>query len=380
MRAASYFVNVMRSTRGGNPFDPVAVREEALRCRAWLAAELDRPEVGSHELRLDQAEVEIDNLRLAFAWSRENAHAAEALTLASALQPLWLARGHIREGVRWLETALSDSDADTLRAHRARALADKAIIEPFVFAGNAEHAEEALVIARGLEDPALVARALTANGCIRGHNAEDAQPYFAEALLHANVVNDAWLVSRILGWQAYGAMMMGNPRAALAAAEEGLRFADSIGDGFVSRQCRWCLGLAQMFRGDLCGALDSLESTAREADAAHDLMWLGMARSSQGWALAFLGRDGKSLNRALYFGQCVNHRFGAFDAQQFGEMFLGFLKFVGNKLQGQGSFVGRQLTASRFRLFGCYYRFIENLFVSEVRPGVRFACELVGNR
>ena len=255
-----------------------------------LAAELDRPEVGSHELRLDQAEVEIDNLRLAFAWSRENAHAAEALTLASALQPLWLARGHIREGVRWLETALSDSDADTLRAHRARALADKAIIEPFVFAGNAEHAEEALVIARGLEDPALVARALTANGCIRGHNAEDAQPYFAEALLHANVVNDAWLVSRILGWQAYGAMMMGNPRAALAAAEEGLRFADSIGDGFVSRQCRWCLGLAQMFRGDLCGALDSLESTAREADAAHDLMWLGMARSSQGWALAFLGR------------------------------------------------------------------------------------------
>jgi len=42
MRAASYFVNVMRSTRGGNPFDPVAVREEALRCRAWLAAELDR--------------------------------------------------------------------------------------------------------------------------------------------------------------------------------------------------------------------------------------------------------------------------------------------------------------------------------------------------
>mgnify|MGYP002788646199 FL=1 len=42
-RAAGYFVKVMRATRDGRPFDPEAVREEALACRDWLAAELARP-------------------------------------------------------------------------------------------------------------------------------------------------------------------------------------------------------------------------------------------------------------------------------------------------------------------------------------------------
>jgi len=45
-RAAAYFMKVMRSTRHGAPFDAMAAREEALACRAWLAAELQRPNEG----------------------------------------------------------------------------------------------------------------------------------------------------------------------------------------------------------------------------------------------------------------------------------------------------------------------------------------------
>lgn len=40
MRAGSYFMRVMRSTRNGQPFDAAQVRSEALACRAWLEAEL----------------------------------------------------------------------------------------------------------------------------------------------------------------------------------------------------------------------------------------------------------------------------------------------------------------------------------------------------
>ena len=40
MRAAGYYMNVMRATQHGAPFNAVAVREEALACRGWLAAEL----------------------------------------------------------------------------------------------------------------------------------------------------------------------------------------------------------------------------------------------------------------------------------------------------------------------------------------------------
>ena len=44
MRAASYFMRIMRATRHGMPFDAVAVRDEALACRAWLESELRRPQ------------------------------------------------------------------------------------------------------------------------------------------------------------------------------------------------------------------------------------------------------------------------------------------------------------------------------------------------
>lgn len=43
LRAASYFMRVMRSTQHGLPFDAQAVRIEALACRSWLAGELAKP-------------------------------------------------------------------------------------------------------------------------------------------------------------------------------------------------------------------------------------------------------------------------------------------------------------------------------------------------
>lgn len=42
LRAGAYFQKVMQATVDGQPFDAPAVREEALRCRAWLAGELAR--------------------------------------------------------------------------------------------------------------------------------------------------------------------------------------------------------------------------------------------------------------------------------------------------------------------------------------------------
>ncbi len=46
LRAATYFMKVMRATRHGVAFDAAAVRDEALACRDWLAAELARPVEG----------------------------------------------------------------------------------------------------------------------------------------------------------------------------------------------------------------------------------------------------------------------------------------------------------------------------------------------
>jgi hypothetical protein len=46
LRAGGYFQRVMNASRHGRPFDAAAVREEALRCRAWLDATLAAPEQG----------------------------------------------------------------------------------------------------------------------------------------------------------------------------------------------------------------------------------------------------------------------------------------------------------------------------------------------
>ena len=96
-----------------------------------MAARLDAPAGSDYQQRIDQADIEIDNLRAAFAWSRENSDIDLALGLASSLQPLWHPRGRIREGLTWFDTALADLDAkhhEVTPAVRARALADRAFL------------------------------------------------------------------------------------------------------------------------------------------------------------------------------------------------------------------------------------------------------------
>src|SRR5580704_2647805 len=72
-----------------------------------IAALLDAPAGSDYEQRLEQADTEIDNLRAAFGWSRENSEIELALALASSLQPLWQARGRIREGLAWFDAVLT---------------------------------------------------------------------------------------------------------------------------------------------------------------------------------------------------------------------------------------------------------------------------------
>ena len=257
-----------------------------------MAAVLDAPARTGHEQRLGQAETEIDNLRAAFAWSRENSDTGLALALASALQPLW-GRGRIREGLTWFDAALTDQNAHPVEvapAVRARALADITVLDAYVGATDRrEQAGEALAIARAVDDPALLARVLTACGCINVYNPEVGQLYFAEASGLARAIGDGWRLSQILSWQAHGAFMAGDPIAVRTAAEEGRDLADAIGDRFDSRQCRWNLGLAQLCDGDLAGAVAQFREVVAEADAAHDVFWRFNGLFTQAVALAYHG-------------------------------------------------------------------------------------------
>jgi DNA-binding CsgD family transcriptional regulator len=258
-----------------------------------VAAPLDAPAGSDYERRVEQANIEIDNLRAAFAWSRENSDVELALALASALQPLWLTRGRIREGRAWFDAALTDENTHHLEvtpAVRARALADKAVLDIWGGAGaRRDQAEHALALARDVDDPALLARALTACVFIAATNAEVAGPYFAEAIGLTRELNDRWRLSQILTWQANAALLAGDPIAARVAAEEGRALAEAVGDRYVSRQCRVCLGFAQQIQGDLAGAAAQFGELVAEAEAAHDVMNKANSLTGYGFTLAWQG-------------------------------------------------------------------------------------------
>src|SRR6201993_4266670 len=178
-----------------------------------LAGLLDAPAGSGYDQRIEQAEIEIANLRAAFLWSRENSDVELALALASSLQPLWLARGRIQEGLAGVDAVLTDEvaqDAGVAAAVRARALADTAVLYLLSgAAGSVDRAQQALVLARGIDDRGVLARALVACGFTAAYNAELAGAYFAEALELARALDVKWRLSQILTWQASGGVAAG---------------------------------------------------------------------------------------------------------------------------------------------------------------------------
>jgi predicted ATPase/class 3 adenylate cyclase len=262
-----------------------------------LAGLLDAPAGRDYEQRIEQAESEIANLRAAFLWSRENSDVELALALVSSLQPLWQARGRIREGLAGFDAALADDNAQhpgVAAAVRARALADRAMLAIWVGAADSlSQAQQALVIAREVDDPALLARALTACGLIAALvSAELAGPNLVEAIGLARALDDRWRLCQILTWQATAANYAGDPIATQAPAEEGRDLADAIGDGYNSRQCRFCLGFAQVYQGDLAGAAAQFGELVAEAQAAHDGFIEANSLGVLGTVLAYQGDAG----------------------------------------------------------------------------------------
>jgi DNA-binding CsgD family transcriptional regulator len=169
-------------------------------------------------------------------------------------------------------------------------LADKATLNALMGATDSmEQALQALAIAREVDDPALLLRALTACGASAVYDPEVARPYFAEAIGLARSIGDGWRLSQILAWQAFGGVMVGDPIAVRAAAEEGRDLGDAIGDRFASHGCRWNLGCAQGMTGDVVGAVAQLREVVAEADAAHDVYWGCCALFMQAVMLAYHG-------------------------------------------------------------------------------------------
>ncbi|WP_156297225.1 LuxR family transcriptional regulator [Mycobacterium paragordonae] len=258
-----------------------------------LAAELERPARNDFRRNVARVEADIDNMRAAFTYCCDSDDHAAALTLASSLLPVWHGRGRLREGLAWFGSVLADNGVDpddVDPAVYARAVADNAVLDSFTAAvDSGGMVERAIATARELGDPALLARTLAAGGCIAGLDFDTAAGYFAEAIELTRQTGDDWRLSQILGRQAYLAAMAGDPVAAGAIGGEGADLADALDDWSNAHTCRWAMGMAQMFRADLDGAIDTFRRVCQDCESDNDVVGMMLCLVSQGCTLVYRG-------------------------------------------------------------------------------------------
>lgn len=286
---------------------------------AAMASHLDTPgRLWGKEESFEDVELEIDNLRAAFEWSRENSDIEVAATITSSLQPLWLNGGRIREGLAWFNSILSEENAPRLKTTptvHARALTDKAMLDAWGgISASMDQPQQALQIAREIDDQALLTRALTACGYIAGNgdNPRAAGQYFTEAIGLARALDDKWMLSHIRLWQAQAAIVAGDPTTARAAAEEARDLRDAIGHRSSSGLWRGNLGWALLMQGDLTASAAEFRALIAEAETTHDPIWkvtglqgLGFALAYQGEATAAQAAAEAAIEVAAEFGEYV---------------------------------------------------------------------------
>ncbi|WP_211697748.1 helix-turn-helix transcriptional regulator [Mycobacterium spongiae] len=261
-----------------------------------LAGLLVAPAQSDYEQRVARAWNEMDNFRSAFGWSLETGAIGRALELASSLEPLWQSHGGIQEGLGWLDTALAEMDAPNVVPEvRVQALASRATLLSLVgVAANVEETEEALTIARTLDDRVSLVRALMARGCASIDDADAAGPYFAEAVNIAREVGHSWLLSQALFRQTTPGVITGDLAATVKAAEKALDAAEATGDRFAARHCRLLEGIEMFQQGDLAAALAPLGEVIDEATAAQDEMFRVYSLAVQAIVRAFQGDAGSA--------------------------------------------------------------------------------------
>jgi DNA-binding CsgD family transcriptional regulator len=276
----------------GESAEADAVRSRHCDHYTSIAALLDAPARRDYEQRLEQAEIEMDNLRNALGWDLENRDTERALALASSLQPVWLTRGRILEGLAWFHVIPAEGDdAAVSPSVRARALADEAVLNVFVGDERLLRAQRAVEIARELDDPALLARTLSACGFIVGtqYDSETAAAYYAEAVELVRASDDRWRLSQILAWQANTGLTTGDPIAAGRAGEEGRDIADAIGNRANSRQSRLGIGWALLVQGKVTAAISEFRTLTAECEEYHDDVFKTTALMGWGISLAYHG-------------------------------------------------------------------------------------------
>ncbi len=254
---------------------------EAARRRhaAWylaLAEEAEPKLVGAEQAGwMEYLETEHDNLRAALERFLEEGEAEKGLRLAGALGEFWRVRGHLGEGLRWLEAALANGEEAPHARVKALVHAGWIAWVRADFGRSMTFSEEALELSRKLGDKAGAATALFNLGMVAIYDqmrAEEARALFEESLALRRELGDEAGASRALQRLGLISVVQQDFGRAAALYEESLMLARKAGDKVVVAISLWVGTLAHLGLGDHRLARELAEEgfdLARQTGHAH---------------------------------------------------------------------------------------------------------------
>jgi predicted ATPase/DNA-binding SARP family transcriptional activator len=187
----------------------------------------------SDELRVhERLESDHDNFRAALAWSQSAGAADVEVALVAALARFWLIRGHLAEGRRWLEDALSryPGQQPETRAKALRGLAVLAI-KHRDYPNARSFLDESIALSRELGDTASRIRSMLSLGVVAvdTHDLEEAKRLNEETLELARETGDRRVVATAINNLSDLALVEGDYESAMHLAEESLAEARELG-------------------------------------------------------------------------------------------------------------------------------------------------------
>jgi predicted ATPase len=202
---------------------------------------------------LERLEIENANFRAALAWCEESRRYDVGARIASALWRFWDTHGHLSEGRRWLEQAL------THRGHLPPEIQGELLHGAGALAFNQgddaaarEWLEEARAIAQRLGDPRRLARSLNNLSAVALWSGEfgRARSLLEDSLPTLRRLGDGWNLALAVENLGNIALYSGDPDRAEPWFEESVALWRDFGD----RQCEalslGALGVVALCRGD----------------------------------------------------------------------------------------------------------------------------------
>ena len=224
------------------------------------AAEMAEPHLrgADQEHWLERLEAEHDNLRAALRWAIVAQRASTALRLVGALWRFWHLHGHLAEGRRWAEDALSLPESSPRTPERGKALTALGGVaywqEDMPAARRAY--EEALTIARERGDRTAEAEGIYNMAYPPAYEGdmdsalalvEEARAMYEALGIRRGVADCLWLLAIV-------ARLEGATATARARAEESLRIHREVDDRFGATDALHVLGRIALAQGDLATA------------------------------------------------------------------------------------------------------------------------------